>query len=161
TLRFRKPALVQVGLVTMMTFNPDGQMLATGAAAQLDGQAPQSGATRGEARLWHVRTGKPVYGPLFHPLPVLALAFQPDGRMLLPGGVAGRAGFFELVSGRGIGRPLVHEGSVTSVAFSPDGTTAATSSAGGDQTGAAARLWEIAPQPQVIRMPPNRSDAGH
>jgi eukaryotic-like serine/threonine-protein kinase len=162
TLRLRKPALLHEGLVKTMTFNPDGQMLATGTAVmEFDGQAPHWRAKRGQARLWHVGTGKPVHGPLFHPLPVWSTAFPPDGRLLLTGCEDGRARFFEVVSGKEIGRPLVHEGTVTSVAFSPDGTTAATSSAGGDHTGAAARLWEIPPQPQVVRTPPNRSDAGH
>jgi hypothetical protein len=145
---------VHDGLVKALAFSPDGQTLAVGAAILESGQ-------RGQVRLWRLPAAEPMGGPLFHPLPVWALAFAPDGRLLLTGCEDGRARFFEPLSGRLIGRPLIHEGNVTSVAFSPDGSTAATSSAGGDHSGASARLWDVPSQPAVVRALPIGRDASY
>jgi WD40 repeat protein len=144
------------GPVKAVAFGPDGRLLATGAIALLGDPETQRALMTGDARLWRADTGTLVGKPLEHPGPVWAVAFSPSGRTLLTGCEDGKGRLFATATGAAIGRPLANEGTVSGVAFSPDGRLALTASAGcvPTRTGgsAAARLWDLPPEPE-LRLP--------
>jgi WD40 repeat protein len=138
----RGPALAHRGQVKAVTFSPDGRFAATGIHAE--DIKPKHGwynTLGGEVQLWYAATGRPFGPPLPHPRAVWALAFSPDGRVLLTGCRDSGVRFFLVSTGVQMGEARYHEGNVTAVAFSRDGRLAVGASAGGDGSGAAARLW--------------------
>lgn len=91
----------------------------------------------GGARLWDLRTGRPLFPPLRHGGPVSTVAFSPDGRTFLTGSEDGTTRLWDSRSGHPLSAPLWHWDVIQSVAFSPDGRTILTGSRGGT-----ARLWD-------------------
>ncbi|MGC5011813.1 WD40 repeat domain-containing serine/threonine protein kinase [Streptosporangium sp. DT93] len=112
--------------VESVTFSPDGHTLATASAD-------------GTARLWDVRTRRPIGTPLTgHVNAVESVAFSPDGRTLATASGDRTVWLWDAQTREPDGVPLTgHTGAVSSVAFSPDGRTLATTS--GDHT---VRLWD-------------------
>ncbi|MFF4658445.1 helix-turn-helix domain-containing protein [Streptomyces sp. NPDC001381] len=112
------------GGVDALAFSPAADRLATAGAD-------------GTVRLWDLRAGTPVVGPLGgHEGSVRAIAFSPDGRRIATGGADGTVRLWDPVAASS-GRPLTgHTGPVGCVAFSPDGRLVA--SAGDDAT---VRCW--------------------
>lgn len=119
-----------------------------------DNRSILTGGRDGTARLWDVRSLRPVESEPGKPA-VIDLgfrgrsgAFSPDGRFLLTGGgdadevkAAGAAWLLDAstaLAGPPRGRPLVQGEVVWQMAFSPDRRTAAIAS--GDET---ARLWNL------------------
>ncbi len=96
-----------------------------------------------EARVWEVPTGREIFPPLKHALPVKCVTFSPDRKRLATctaddGFTACSAQIWDAVSGRRLGPPLPHDDGVLRASFSPDGSRLAT--AGEDFT---ARLWDV------------------
>jgi WD40 repeat protein len=60
--------------ITMLTFSPDGQRLAS---------ASVTSAQRGQLRLWDTSGGREVFAPAFPPALISAVAFTPDGQRLV------------------------------------------------------------------------------
>jgi WD40 repeat protein len=94
--------------VTAVAFSPDGHTFLTGSVDYT-------------ARLWDVKTGKPLGPPLQHQDKVSAVAFSSDGKTVLTGSWDRTARLWEVKTGKPIGPPLRHRGLVISLAFSPDG----------------------------------------
>jgi WD40 repeat protein len=123
---FEKASGKGIGLPMAMgidppVFSPDGKWLATG--------DPDLFAVR----LWEVRSGKPIAGPLSQ------FAFSPDGRFLLTVSNQRTVRLWEAATGRAIGRPLSHPDQHTHVSFSPDGLLVRTIT-----TNRTARFWDAA-----------------
>jgi WD40 repeat protein/tetratricopeptide (TPR) repeat protein len=102
--------------VYVMTFSPDGRLLAT--ASQTPNEDP---FVFGEVRLWDAATGRALGPPLPHANWVAALAFSPDGKVLVTGGYDSAVHFWDTAKGTPLGRPLFLGDIVQSLAFSPDG----------------------------------------
>jgi WD40 repeat protein len=93
-------------------FSPDGTALVTGYGF--------FHTKEGGARLWDVRTRKPLGAPFHECGMVFAVAFSPDGKRVALGTWNG-AHVWNLATGKRVG-PVMNPGrSVGSVAFSPDG----------------------------------------
>jgi WD40 repeat protein len=110
--------------VRAVAFSPDGGTVLTGSDDET-------------ARLWNVRTGKPLTAPLQHQGAVLAVTFSPDGGTVLTGSDDETARLWNVRTGKPLTAPLEHQNSVVAVAFSPNGGTVLTGSY--DET---ARLWD-------------------
>ncbi len=101
-----------------------------------------TGSNDKTARLWDVRTGRPLGTPMKHDHEITAVAFSPDGATVLTGSGdlgqhAGIAQLWDARTGKPIAEPMKHSGRVLVVAFCPDGTTMLTAS-----DDATARLWD-------------------
>jgi WD40 repeat protein/serine/threonine protein kinase len=114
--------------------------------------APPSDPRRtGEARVWHVATGRPITPPIRHAGAVQRAIFSPDGHRILTLAAGGsencdRAQVWDAASGQPVSKPMVHSQGVFDMAFSPDGRRVATGVADGS-----VRLWDVATgQPVVV-----------
>jgi WD40 repeat protein len=122
------PTLPHGSEVAGLTFSPDGGRLVTRSG---------TATAKGEIRLWDVPGGRPLTGPLTHPLGLRAVAFSPDGRLVASasGGEGldaqgrrqskGEVRLWDPSSGQAVGRVMEHATMVRAVAFSPDGRTLA------------------------------------
>ncbi|SIO59279.1 WD40 repeat [Singulisphaera sp. GP187] len=118
------------GFIYCLAFSRDGRLVATGSEDDT-------------ARVWEVRTGRPVGPPLPHGASVISVAFSPDGSTLLTGCNDQTARLWSLPTGRTIGPPLEHQGKVSAVSFHPSGRSFLTGSY--DRS---VRRWET-PRPWV------------
>ncbi len=134
------------GRVSALAFNPDADVLATGA-----------GNGTIELWLWQVATQQETGVAVTTGPGQGALAFSPDGKTLATIGANGTAALWSLTTKRRIGALMNAGASVAqaagarataAVAFSPDGTTLATASAGGSSSGGT-RLWDVATQQEL------------
>jgi eukaryotic-like serine/threonine-protein kinase len=109
----RHPGLYVDGV----TFSQDSRFLLT---ASLDKAV----------RLWDVRTGEELGGPvhLEHQGSVRAVAFSPDARLIITGNDDKTARLWDAVTGRPLGQTMEHQAAIVAVAFSPDGKTILTGS---------------------------------
>jgi WD40 repeat protein len=109
-------------------------------ALSADGARLAVGGPDGTVRLWSVRTGQPLAGPLrAHADNVSALAFSADGSRLASGGNDRVVRLWDVASGRELGTPLKgHAGAITALAFHPEGGPLASSSR--DRT---VRIWPV------------------
>ena len=107
--------------VQMVTFRPDGHLLATASNEETVG-------------LWDTSNGHRV--ATLRQESVVAIAFSPDGRLLATGGLDQTAGLWDVSTHRRL-FVLPHEDSVWQVVFSPDGHLLATASDDGT-----AGLWD-------------------
>ncbi|WP_406695264.1 protein kinase [Singulisphaera sp. Ch08] len=96
------------GFIYCLAFSRDGRLVATGSEDDT-------------ARVWEVKTGRPIGPPLPHGASVISVAFSPDGRTLLTGCNDQTARLWNLPTGRPIGPPLKHQGRVSAVSFHPSG----------------------------------------
>lgn len=108
--------------INSLAINPSGQILASG--------------SRGEIRLWDMRTGKPLATLLEYPWmdswqvdEVNSLAFSLDGQTLISGGADSTIKIWHIGAKDLIDILEDHKGAVRCVAFSPSGQTFAS---GGD-----------------------------
>jgi WD40 repeat protein/serine/threonine protein kinase len=140
-----------------VAISPDGTKLLTGGSDKT-------------ARLWDLRSGRPLAPPLEHEQPVNAVAFQPGGRLMatatgpthrssmVPGQdtkLGGRVRIWDVESGSLTGLILEHRLPVQAVAFSPDGTTIATA-CGNVAVEGEYQLWDLAnrqPLGPALRLP--------
>jgi WD40 repeat protein len=122
-------ALPHPAMAVAAAFSPDNQILLTAGGSV--------------ARLWDVRTGRPLGEPLAHPWSVFGVEFGADGKTFLTYNQ-----LWDATSRRPIGGPLKHQpnpnvpniaGAILAATYSPDGTTLMTG--GSDHF---ARFWEAA-----------------
>ncbi len=109
--------------VDSIAFSPDGTALIT----QGDKQA----------RMWSVRTGKPLCEPMPCAAENLRFLFSPDGKFFITSDDERTLRVRDARAGKVIGEPMNHGGAVGVALFSPDGSRIATGAAGG-----MVRLWE-------------------
>jgi Hsp70 protein/WD40 domain-containing protein len=147
------------GVVTGLSFHPDGRRLAT-AATDLriweladgshvvrspgpvtavrfspDGTRVASAHPDGKARVWSEPRGD-LIAELDHPDPALCVAFGPDGARIAVGSHQGLVAIWDPTTGNALRSVSHDDADVRDVAFSPDGTLLA-SAAGND-----CRLWD-------------------
>ncbi|AGA27415.1 serine/threonine-protein kinase [Singulisphaera acidiphila] len=118
------------GFIYCLAFSRDSRLVATGSEDDT-------------ARIWEVKTGRPVGPPLPHGASIISIAFAPDGKTLLTGCNDQTARLWSLPTGRSIGPPLKHQGRVSAVSFHPSGHFFLTGSF--DRS---VRRWE-APRPWI------------
>jgi len=113
------------GWVTSVSFNSDGQLLA-------------SGSNDSTIKLWDVATGREIR--TLHFPSVWSVAFSPDGHLLASASFNNAIGIWDVASGNEVLRILsAHAAQIYSVAFSPDGKLLASGSH--DKT---IKLWNVA-----------------
>jgi WD40 repeat protein/tetratricopeptide (TPR) repeat protein len=91
------------------------------------------------ARVWDVRSGRPLTAPLPHEKEIRMTQFSPDGLLVITASEDHTARIWDARTGRPLGHPFRHTKAVLSAQFSPDSTRVVTSSE--DQT---ARVWDTA-----------------
>ncbi|XZO01189.1 MAG: WD40 repeat domain-containing protein [Microcoleus sp.] len=96
-----------------------------------------SGDSKGEVRLWNLRTQKQVILIQGHSLPVNSLAFSPDGQTLLSGSDDHTIKFWNVKTGDN-SNVLEFDYEITSVVFSSDGNLFATGDYGGN-----IQIWDF------------------
>jgi len=106
-------------------FSPDGSRIATSSAD-------------GTARVWDLRTGKPVGTVLTHDAKVETIRFSPDGLRVVTASSDGTARIWDVPTGKPLTEPLPAGNSVVMYAeFDPQGTRVLTACADSK-----ARIWE-------------------
>jgi WD40 repeat protein len=121
------------------------------AAFSPDGKRVVTTSRDSTARLWDVRTARPVSGvpPLLHTdgKPVWSAAFSPDGTLILTAGQDEQAGIWDAATGKNLHwlKPAEsRKAAINFAAFSPDGKLVATAS--DDRS---VRLWDVATGRQI------------
>jgi WD40 repeat protein len=130
----RKPMATlkgHTGLVSSVTFSPNGKILA-------------SGSYDATVRLWDVSSDKPIGQPLRgHSGDVDSVAFSPDGKTLVSSGMDKTIRLWNVTTGESQNQPITgHAGIVIGATFSPDGTMLASGSF--DRS---VRLWGLNQKP--------------
>jgi len=161
---------VHTGPVLSVTFNPQGNMLASSSSdgtirlwhAQTgehlrilteragyphrlvyspDGKMLAAGGSSGIIRLWDVQSGMRLFTFTEHTNFITSIAFSPDSKMLASGSYDQTVRLWDTDMGAQLRVFKGHRGTVTSVEFSPDGSTLASGSTGGTIL-----LWDVMPR---------------
>ena len=97
-------------------------------------------ASRDEsARIWDVRTGRPIGAALQHKGVVNSASFSPDGTRVVTVSADTTAQIWDANTGEPVGPPLLHPDIVYGASFSPDGLRVITCSLDGT-----AQVWDVA-----------------
>jgi WD40 repeat protein/serine/threonine protein kinase len=131
--------------VLAAAFSPDGEQVLTGTmVGTMLHDLNRRRLFGGEARLWEVRTGRPIGQPWPHPGPVMTVSFSPDGRKALTGGIvldgqapaefpySGAAQLWDAATGRRIGPSMKQTQPIWAATFSPNGRVLLTGSEHGE-----------------------------
>ena len=92
----------------------------------------------GTARVWDVRSGKPLTGPLHHQAGIRAASLNLESGVVATASLDNTARLWRVPGGEPLGMPMRHQEMVLVVEISPEGRRVATSSL--DRT---IRLWDI------------------
>jgi tetratricopeptide (TPR) repeat protein len=118
------------GVVGYAEFSPDGLRVVTASFDQT-------------ARVWDVRTGRPISLPMRHHGSLRHAGFSPDGRHVVTASDDQTARIWDATTGQPVTPLLRHQGVVSDARFSPDGSRVVTAGSDG-----MARVWEfVAPRP--------------
>jgi WD40 repeat protein len=137
-------------------FDPTGTRVVTasgnfrtlaGRSSRLIREFPNPGMAErnpgGEARVWDVRTGQPLTGPLRHDDAVVYAGFSPDGNRVITTSADHTAQLWQLPQGAKTGATMKHIGIVFDANFSPNGKWVVTATGGeGSLVKGAAQLWD-------------------
>ncbi|UCF90762.1 MAG: TIR domain-containing protein [Desulfobacterales bacterium] len=130
------------GVVSALSYSPDGKYLATA-----EGSVAQIWAVTSGERQVRVEHRDYVGAAKMHFFEWIDdLAFTPDGQYLATASRDGTARIWDVASGQEVVR-LLHSAQVNAVAFSPDGRTVVTASAAGNIHG-----WETLTGREVFRV---------
>jgi WD40 repeat protein/tetratricopeptide (TPR) repeat protein len=91
-----------------------------------------------QARIWDMRSGKPVGEVMEHAAGLVAARFSPDGRRIASATSDGTVRLWSAATALPVAAPLKHAGRVDDFAFSRDGRRLATAS-----QDRAARVWDV------------------
>jgi WD40 repeat protein len=107
TGQFREPTPSTTQVPRVLTFSPDGRVLAATRGA--------GGREAEEVQLHDAASGQLLGAPLLHPRRVSSLVFSADNRLLITGCMDGRVRFWESATGQALGEVLgeTRPGSVT------------------------------------------------
>lgn len=129
----RSPVLDHPATISVMTFHPDGETLATG-------------TTDGYVRCWEATTGQLLRAPLKYGGPLASLDYSPDGRRLAAAGANRMVLIWDTASGALASPPLRQSMGVFSIRFFPEGRRLLAVCMDGS-----ARLWDLTPPAEEPR----------
>jgi len=120
------------GPAPTLALSPDGDV-----AFSTDGHTLATSSPDGTARVWDIRTRKPLARLTGHGNSVTDVAFSPDAHTLATISIDGTARLWDTRTHRQLSRLADHKSTATAVAIMPDGFTVAIASYDGT-----ARLWD-------------------
>ena len=138
------PLLAKEGLMTAYSLAKNSQPLhghtdrVDSAVFDPSGSVVLTASTDRTARIWDVRTGRPLMTFPGHRLMLTSASFSPNGQIVLTTSADGTARLWEVSSGRLLHELLGHGMAVENGQFSPNGSVVVT--AGHDGT---ARVWDV------------------
>jgi WD40 repeat protein/serine/threonine protein kinase len=123
----RRARLQHKSLVWDVTFNPDGDLIAT------------AGNDR-QVQVWDTASGRPHRQPLHHDAPVLCVVFTPDGKRLMSGADDGTISLWDISTGKRL-RSWRGKEAVRRILVTPAGDRFVSLAPAG---GHACQLWDMA-----------------
>ncbi len=124
--------------VVHLAFSPDGHRLVTASGESIGNWPLEFKNRKGEARVWDVKTGKPLTPPMRHKSSVFHATFSPDGRYVATASKDQTARVWNAITGEPVTPPLLHDDIVFRASFSPDGRRLVTTGFDG-----AVKIWGL------------------